>query len=110
MTTLEALRHVPHRVVCLVGVDEASFPRASHRSGDDLLELAANPEDPHSSLDDRQLFLDVLMAAEDAFVIVGAGRDQRTNELLPLAAPIIDLLDAVHDLGWAERQSSSSMP
>jgi len=99
VTTLEALRHVPHRVVCMVGLDEASFPRASHRSGDDLLELAANPEDPHSSLDDRQLFLDALMAAQDAFVIVGAGRDQRTNEPLPLAAPIIDLLDAVRELG-----------
>ncbi|HMC02947.1 MAG TPA: hypothetical protein VKI23_02380, partial [Cellulomonadaceae bacterium] len=99
VTTLEALRHVPHRVVCLVGLDEASFPRASHRSGDDLLERAANPEDPHSSLDDRQLFLDALMAAQDAFVIVGAGRDQRTNEPLPLSAPIIDLLDAVRGLG-----------
>ncbi len=99
VTTLEALRHVPHRVVCLVGLDEASFPRASHRSGDDLLELVANPEDPRSSLDDRQLFLDALMAAQDAFVIVGAGRDQRTNERLPLAAPIIDVLDAVQDLG-----------
>jgi exodeoxyribonuclease V gamma subunit len=101
VTTLDALRHVPHRVVCLVGIDEASFPRSSHRSGDDLLELAANPEDPHSSLDDRQLFLDSLMAAQDAFVIVGGGRDQRTNERLPLAAPIIDLLDAVRDLGVA---------
>ena len=99
VTTLDALRHVPHRVVCLVGVDEASFPRASHRSGDDLLELAANPEDPHSSLDDRQLFLDALMAAQDTFVIVGAGRDQRTNEQLPLSAPIIDLLEAVQALG-----------
>ena len=101
VTTLEALRHVPHRVVCLVGIDEASFPRASRRSGDDLLELATNPEDPHSSLDDRQLFLDALMAAQDAFVIIGGGRDQRTNERLPLAAPIIDLLDAVRDLGVA---------
>jgi exodeoxyribonuclease V gamma subunit len=104
VTTLEALRHVPHRVVCMVGVDEASFPRASHRSGDDLLELAANPEDPHSSLDDRQLFLDALMAAQDAFVIVGAARDQRTNEPLPLSAPIIDLLDAVRGLG-VDRES-----
>ena len=99
VTTLDALRHVPHKVVCLVGLDEATFPRASRRSGDDLLELAANPEDPHSSLDDRQLFLDALMAAQDAFVVVGAGRDQRTNEPLPLSAPIIDLLDAVHGLG-----------
>ena len=104
VTTLEALRHVPHRVVCLVGVDEAAFPRASHRSGDDLLERAANPEDPHAALDDRQLFLDALMAAQDAFLIVGAARDQRTNERLPLSGPILDLLESVRALGVPQEQ------
>lgn len=99
VTTLEALRQIPHRVVCLIGIDEAVFPRSSHRMGDDLLELAADPEVPQSSRDDRQLFLDALMAAKDAFVIVGAGRDQRTNELLPLPAPVIDLFEALKGLG-----------
>ena len=99
VTTLDALRHVPHRVVCLLGVDEAAFPRVSRRSGDDLLELAGDPEDPHGSLDDRQLFLDALMAATETFIVIGAGRDQRTNEQMPLSAPVIDLLDAIEGLG-----------
>lgn len=99
VTTLETLRHVPHRVVCLVGMDESTFPRASRRSGDDLLERADDPEDPHGSLDDRQLFLDALMAARDAFVVICAARDQRTNDEVPLPAPVVDLLDAVRDLG-----------
>ncbi|HET7724308.1 MAG TPA: hypothetical protein VFK68_06690, partial [Propionibacteriaceae bacterium] len=99
VTTLDALRHVPHKVVCLLGVDEAAFPRASRRSGDDLLELAADPEDPHAALDDRQLFLDALMAATESFVVIGAGRDQRTNEVMPVSAPVSDLLDAVEGLG-----------
>jgi exodeoxyribonuclease V gamma subunit len=99
VTSLGALRHVPHRVVCLLGVDEAAFPRASRRSGDDLLERAGDPEDPHVSLDDRQLFLDALMAATETFVVIGAGHDQRTNERMPLSAPVIDLLEAVERLG-----------
>ncbi len=99
VTTLDALRHVPHRVVCLVGVDEGVFPRSSRRSGDDLLELSTDPEDPHASLDDRQLFLDAFMAASDAFVVIGAAHDQRTNEPIPLSAPIIDLLEAVEAAG-----------
>jgi exodeoxyribonuclease V gamma subunit len=102
VTTLEALRHVPHRVVCLVGLDEASFPRTSRRTGDDLLERAGDAEDPHASLDDRQLFLDALMAARDAFVVVCAARDQRTNDELPLPAPVADLLDAVRGLGVSD--------
>ncbi len=104
VTTLETLRHVPHRVVCLVGLDEASFPRTSRRSGDDLLERAGNPEDPHGSLDDRQLFLDALMAARDAFVVVCAARDQRTNDELPLPAPVSDLLEAVRALGGTDQE------
>lgn len=104
VTTLETLRHVPHRVVCLVGLDEASFPRTSRRTGDDLLERAGDAEDPHASLDDRQLFLDALMAAQDAFVVVCAARDQRTNDELPLPAPVVDLLDAVRALGVTDDQ------
>ncbi len=99
VTTLNTLRHVPHRVVCLVGLDESTFPRAARRSGDDLLERADDPEDPHGALDDRQLFLDALMSARDAFVVICAARDQRTNDELPLAAPVVDLLDAVRELG-----------
>lgn len=104
VTTLETLRHVPHRVVCVVGLDEASFPRTSRRSGDDLLERAGDPEDPHASLDDRQLFLDALMAARDTFVVVCAARDQRTNDELPLPAPVADLLDAVRAVGVSDEE------
>jgi exodeoxyribonuclease V gamma subunit len=34
---LEDLPRVPHRVICLVGLDERSFPRRGLGDGDDLL-------------------------------------------------------------------------
>ena len=40
--TLMPMRSVPHRVVCLLGMDDGVFPRKSPRDGDDLM-LA----DPH---------------------------------------------------------------
>ena len=40
--TLVPMRSVPHRVVCLLGLDDGAFPRKAPRDGDDLL-LA----DPH---------------------------------------------------------------
>ena len=106
VTTLEALRHVPHRVVCLVGLDEASFPRASRRNGDDLLERARNEADPHSDLDDRQLFLDAVMTAQDAFVVIYAAHDQRTNDKLPRPGPVADLFEAMNELGVADDEVS----
>ena len=66
--TLVPMRSVPHRVVCLLGLDDAAFPRRSPRDGDDLL-----LDDPHVGerdprTEDRQMLLDALMAATDRLV------------------------------------------
>ena len=35
--TMVPMRSVPHRVVCLLGLDDGVFPRAAHPDGDDVL-------------------------------------------------------------------------
>ena len=35
--TLVPMRSVPHRVVCLLGLDDGAFPRKAPRDGDDLM-------------------------------------------------------------------------
>jgi exodeoxyribonuclease V gamma subunit len=89
------MRSVPHRVVCLLGLDDGVFPRQSTRDGDDV--LARDPwvgeRDPRS--EDRQLFLDAISAAEDHLVITYTGADERTNSPVPPAVPLGELLDAV---------------
>ena len=40
--TLMPMRSVPHRVVCLLGLDDGAFPRKAPRDGDDLM-LDASP-------------------------------------------------------------------
>ena len=93
--TLVPMRSVPHRVVCLLGLDEGVFPRHAERDGDDI--IAAEPRvgdrDPRS--EDRQLLLDAVLAATDHLVITYSGRDERTNHKRPPAVPIAELLDAV---------------
>lgn len=93
--TLVPMRSVPHRVVCLLGLDDAVFPRKSNRDGDDLV-----LEDPHvgdrdSRAEDRQQLLDALMAATDRLVITYTGNDERTNVERPPAVPVGELLDVV---------------
>ncbi len=93
--TLVPMRSVPHRVVCLLGLDDGVFPRQSGRDGDDV--LARDPwvgeRDPRS--EDRQLFLDAICAAEDHLVITYTGHDERTNAPVPPAVPLGELLDAL---------------
>ena len=93
--TMLPMRSVPHRVVCLLGLDDDVFPRHSARDGDDLM-----LDDPHVGerdprREDRQLLLDALMAAGDRLVVTYTGRDERSNEPRPPAVPIGELLDAV---------------
>ncbi len=93
--TLVPMRSVPHRVVCLLGLDDGVFPRQSIRDGDDV--LARDPwvgeRDPRS--EDRQLLLDAISAAEERLVITYTGSDERTGADVPPAVPLGELLDAL---------------
>ena len=63
--TMVPMRSVPHRVVCLLGLDDGVFPRAAREDGDNILarEPAVGERDPRS--EDRQLMLDAVMAATE---------------------------------------------
>ena len=95
MCTMLPMRSVPHRVVCLLGIDDGRFPRQTAADGDDI--LAKDPwvgdRDPRG--EDRQLLLDALLAAEEHFVVLYSGADPRTGAGRPPAVPIGELLDVV---------------
>ncbi len=100
MCTLVPMRSVPHRVVCLLGLDDGAFPRRTTPDSDDLLggdrrlgDRHIGDRDPRH--EDRQLLLDALLAAEDTLVITYSGRDERTNAVRPPAVPVGELLDVV---------------
>jgi exodeoxyribonuclease V gamma subunit len=93
--TLVPMRSVPHRVVCLMGLDDGVFPRHAASGGDDLLLLDPHVGDRDVRSEDRQLLLDALLAATDHLVITYAARDERTNLRRPPAVPLGELLDIV---------------
>ena len=95
VATLVPMRSVPHRVVCLLGVDDGVFPRTGAPDGDDVLARAPwiGERDPRS--EDRQLLLDALTAATEHLVVVHSGMNERTGAPRPPAVPIGELLDAV---------------
>jgi exodeoxyribonuclease V gamma subunit len=92
------MRSVPHRAVCLLGLDDGVFPRDAGTDGDDV--LARDPcigeRDPKS--EDRQLLLDAVLAAREHLVVCYTGADPRTNTARPPAVPVTEILDAVDSL------------
>ena len=89
------MRSVPHRVVCLLGMDDGVFPRKSPRDGDDLMLADPHVGDRDARTEDRQLLLDALLAATDQLIVTYTGNDERTNLVRPPAVPIGELLDVV---------------
>lgn len=93
--TLVPMRSVPHRMVCLLGLDDGTFPRATVRDGDDILSREPHVGDRDARSEDRQLLLDALMAAGERLVVAHTGLDERTNASVPPAVPVGELLDTV---------------
>ncbi len=95
---LVPMRSIPHRVVCLVGMDDRAFPRSVGRLGIDLVERGLRVGDRDRRDEDRHLFLEALQAARDVLVVAYTGRDPHTNELTPPAVPVAELLDVLDHL------------
>ncbi|MFP5361180.1 MAG: exodeoxyribonuclease V subunit gamma [Thermoleophilia bacterium] len=93
--TLVPMRSVPHRVVCLLGLDDGAFPRKAYRDGDDLMLADPHAGDRDARTEDRQMLLDALLAASDRLIVTYTGNDERTNMPRPPAVPVGELLDVV---------------
>jgi exodeoxyribonuclease V gamma subunit len=93
--TMLPMRSVPHRVVCLLGVDDGVFPRRPLPDGDNIIgdEECVGDHDVRS--EDRQLLLDAIMSAQERLVVIFAGCDPHSGVEIPPAVPIGELLDAL---------------
>jgi exodeoxyribonuclease V gamma subunit len=93
--TLVPMRSVPHRVVCILGLDDGEFPRRASRDGDDLMLADPHVGDRDPRAEDRQMLLDALLAATERLIVTYTGNDERTNLRRPPAVPVGELLDIV---------------
>ncbi len=93
--TLVPMRSVPHRVVCILGLDDGEFPRRARRDGDDLMLAEPHVGDRDPRAEDRQMLLDALLAATERLIVTYTGNDERTNLRRPPAVPVGELLDIV---------------
>ncbi|HEX2904420.1 MAG TPA: exodeoxyribonuclease V subunit gamma [Jatrophihabitans sp.] len=93
--TLVPMRSVPHRVVCLLGMDDGAFPRHGISDGDDVLARAPRTGERDVRSEDRQLFLDAIMAAQDKLIVTYTGSDPRSGADVPPCVPLAELLDTI---------------
>ncbi|HEX6150322.1 exodeoxyribonuclease V subunit gamma [Nocardioides sp.] len=93
--TMVPMRSVPHRVVCLVGLDDTVFPRTQWTDGDDVLARDPLTGERDVRSEDRQLLLDAVLAARDTLVVCYTGAAEHSGAVRPPAVPLGELIDAV---------------
>jgi exodeoxyribonuclease V gamma subunit len=93
--TMVPMRSVPHRVVCLVGLDDGVFPRLGVVDGDDVLARDPMTGERDIRSEDRQLLLDAVGAATEKLVITYTGANEYSGQERPPAVPLAELLDTL---------------
>ncbi len=93
--TMVPMRSVPHRVVCLVGLDDGSYPRLGVVDGDDALARKPLTGERDIRSEDRQLLLDAIGAATEKLVVTYTGANEYSGQPRPPAVPLAELLDAL---------------
>ncbi|MBB6627754.1 exodeoxyribonuclease V subunit gamma [Nocardioides sp. KIGAM211] len=92
--TMVPMRSVPHRVVCLVGLDDGVFPRTGSLDGDDALARRPLTGERDLRSEDRQLLLDAVLAAGETLVVTYTGANEHSGAGRPPAVPLGEILDA----------------
>lgn len=93
VAALKPMRSLPFRVIAVAGLDDGVFPRRDRRTAFDLLEMERRPGDRDLRSDDRQLFLDLLLAAQDRLILSFSGRAVRDNSPCAPSVVVDELLD-----------------
>ncbi|VEH67470.1 exodeoxyribonuclease V gamma subunit [Rodentibacter pneumotropicus] len=94
--TLLPMRAVPFKVVCLLGMNEADYPRTQTPNSFDLMQYHHQKGDRVRRDDDRYLFLEALLAARDYCYISYIGRsiiDNQTREPSVLVSQLLDYIN-----------------
>lgn len=94
--TLLPMRSVPFKAVCLLGMNDADYPRTQTPNSFDLMQYHHQKGDRVRRDDDRYLFLEALLAARDYCYISYVGRsitDNQPKEPSVLVSQLVDYIN-----------------
>jgi exodeoxyribonuclease V gamma subunit len=92
-SAMTSLRTLPYRVVCVLGLSGDAFPGRGRPDEWDLVAAHPRRSDRQRRRDDRNLFLDLIIAAREVLHLSGTGFGVRDNRPLPLSVLVDELLE-----------------
>ncbi len=92
---LMPMRSVPFRVVCMIGMNDASFPRRDVPAGFNRIADEFRPGDRSLRDEDRYLFLESILSARDRLYISYCGQGVQDNRPIPPSIVVSELVDYI---------------
>ncbi|MBN3767495.1 exodeoxyribonuclease V subunit gamma [Burkholderia sp. Ac-20365] len=108
-SSMTSLRGLPFRIVCMLGMDDGVLPSLGRADEFDLMAEFGKAGDRQRRDDERNLFLDLLLAAQERLLIAYTGRSIRDNAPLPPAALVDELLDHLARVSSEEDASPAEL-
>ncbi|MCC5796650.1 MAG: exodeoxyribonuclease V subunit gamma [Methylophaga sp.] len=90
------MRSIPFDVVCLIGMNDNSYPRRQPKPGFDLLSSHYRAGDRSRRDDDRYLFLEALLSANKHLYISYVGASIYDNTAIPPSVLVSDFADVLN--------------
>ncbi|KHD07909.1 hypothetical protein PN36_17355 [Candidatus Thiomargarita nelsonii] len=89
------MRSIPFKMICLLGLNDQTFPRPNKPLSFDL--IAKNPKrgDRSRRQNDRYLFLEALLSAREYFYMSYVGQNIHDNTVMPPSVLVSELLDYI---------------
>ena len=91
--TLMPMRSIPFKTVCLLGMNDGAYPRNVPPEGFDLMHGRTRAGDRSRRDDDRYLFLEALLSAQQTLYISYVGRSVQDNSEKVPSILVTELLD-----------------
>lgn len=94
--TLVPMRSVPFKVVCLLGMNDGEYPREDRPLTFDLMNIDGYRKGDRSKRhDDRYLFLEALLSAQEYFYVSYEGKSVKDNQEKPPSVLVSEFVDYV---------------
>jgi len=103
------MRSIPFPVVCLIGMNDESYPRRQPTAGFDLLSNDFRKGDRSRRDDDRYLFLESLLSAQSHCYISYVGASISDNAVIPPSVLVSDLRDVLRQSFETEDEENSDI-
>ncbi|CAL1521268.1 exodeoxyribonuclease V subunit gamma [Chitinophaga sp. MM2321] len=93
--SLIPMRSIPFKVVALMGLNYDKFPRRENKSSFNLMEQKWQRGDRNIKENDKHLFLETVLSAQQYLYISYVGRNAKDNTILPPSALVDELIDYI---------------